>query len=214
MENGDWGSLLHHRSRTTKTEIAQGVVKQLQKNYHWLMVGLKKVPEPYISEVLPTQYAKDLAWAMLDDWARDYRFNQLDREIGRLNEEINRAEKELPTMPRGNQEIEKKIREVQNMIKSRKRRLAMRKRDIAELGPTFDERRLAVAEHMAMMSISYVLEEYRKVMPRTKEAMDDLKQLHDNRDLLTKIAYDIPRQLVINEALRKWEQQRKQSGKG
>jgi hypothetical protein len=178
----------------TKSEMKAGIIDQLQKHYHWLKVGLNKLPENEIRQVLPTDKATELIRLIIDDMPRARRISKLDEELRTIRENISLLERQAT-----------KDKKMANKIKSLKRKWSIDWKEFSESNSIVDERRLTIAQSMASQGIEYVKREYGKVMNDSKDQVDQIKQLTDNQNLLANISQNIPKLRHMKEAEQQWD---------
>jgi hypothetical protein len=194
LEKGNWLTLMHHRSKTTKSEIRQSVIHQLQQHLHWLKVGLKTIPDKEISQVITTAQAKELLNLMLDNTPRSTRIHQLDEELRTLTSSIDKIKSE-----------KENDRKNLGKIKSLKRKSSILQKEYDELNSSVDERRLAIARYAAEYGIECIIREYGAATRGDKVAMKEIEPLDDNKKLLLNIVKQIPKRRYLLEKEREWE---------
>jgi hypothetical protein len=199
LEKGDWDSLLHHRSKTTQSEIKSGVVAQLQKHLRWLLVGLDKVPEKEISQVLSARQTHKLFSSILKDTPFVLRWQQLEEEIKEAQLQIDKL-----SMSKDKQD--------RNRVKALRRKVTVRQKEMEGLAAISDERRLETARLMVQYGIEHITGYYQDAAAAgrddaSREKIDTLKQ---SIDLSAKMVQEIPKLRVIQEALTKYERKRRE----
>lgn len=202
LEKTNWHVLMKHRTKTTKSEIRAGVIDQLRKHTYWLKVGLQKVPEKEISQVITSKVSDELIGLMLDDRPRQQR-------IVDVAEQMQSTSSIIYEMERKPKASKKEV----DRIRALKRKYSLLEKEYHELTTSVDQRKLEIAQSMAYSGIDYVVREFENVLGGMANAEDkeDAISLRRNQEILARVVYKIPRQRAVNEALKDFE--RKQNEK-
>jgi hypothetical protein len=220
LESSNWYDLLHHKKN--KVYLTERAIKALQTHYKYLMIGLQKVPDPEINEVLNEQTGKNLLEVIIDDMPRRSRLNFLGGQI-KLNRELQSGihnkiieiaqiqEKRASLPPKEKKMLAALVKEVpklKNKIKSLNRSYTILDKQYEALSTSEDEKRLTLAGFMAAKGIDYIKMKYADLTRDSEEARKEIELLDNALAILFNVAGKLPELRYMHEAKRKYEKEK------